>query len=266
MTALDALHRRGWVRFGHDPAVAEWARAARPVADEILADPQARETWMRCGGTWFAGVNIFPNDRYGRIPGRVPAVSGPALKEGLRSLGLDEIALDTAQISVCFQGYPKPSEEESEANYRFRKNRDAAHIDGLLRDDARRRSLGEVHGFVLGLPLSDTPEGAAPLVVWEGSHEIVRSAFRNRLGAIAPEDWSKEDLTDIYVTTRRRIFDECRRVTVHARPGEAYLIHRLALHGVAPWRSDGGAAPRIIAYFRPDPFPGSSPEWWLNRP
>jgi len=38
-----------------------------------------------------------------------------------------------------------------------------------------------------------------------------------------------------------------------AAPGQAYLLHRLALHGVAPW-ADGAEASadgRMVAYFRP---------------
>lgn len=266
MTAKDDLLTRGWTRFAHDPDLATWVEAARPVAEEILADPAAREAWLRCGGTWFAGVNIFPNDPDGAVPGRVPELRGRALAAGLSALGISGISLDTAQISVCFPGYPLPWEGESDANFRFRRDRDAAHVDGLLRDDARRRSLGEVHGFVLGLPLTDTPPAAAPLVVWEGSHEIMRAAFRERFAGIAPADWGAEDVTDCYVATRRHVFEACDRVEVHARPGEAYLIHRLALHGVAPWGQDGGEMPRMIAYFRPDPFPGSPPDWWLDLP
>jgi len=48
-------------------------------------------------------------------------------------------------------------------------------------------------------------------------------------------------------------------------PGEAYLVHRFALHGVAPWDEDAKAGPdgRMIAYFRPElPDRGL----WLNAP
>ena len=53
---------------------------------------------------------------------------------------------------------------------------------------------------------------------------------------------------------RKRIFDECERVEIIAAPGEAYIVHRLALHGVAPWRSAAVADPdgRVICYFRPE--------------
>ena len=59
---------------------------------------------------------------------------------------------------------------------------------------------------------------------------------------------------------------QCRRVPVTARPGEAYLVHRLCLHGVAPWAEDAGEEVRAIAYFRPDPRPGEAPDWWLTEP
>ena len=58
------------------------------------------------------------------------------------------------------------------------------------------------------------------------------------------------------------MFETCRRVTVPAQPGEAYLVHRLALHGVAPWE-DGAEAPeegRMIVYFRPE-FPAGGRDW-----
>ena len=76
-----------------------------------------------------------------------------------------------------------------------------------------------------------------------------------------------EDVTDAYTAARRKVFGTCRRVTVAARPGESYLAHRLCLHGVAPWAENAGReGMRAIAYFRPDPFPGASAEWWLARP
>jgi hypothetical protein len=40
---------------------------------------------------------------------------------------------------------------------------------------------------------------------------------------------------------------------VLAEPGECYVLHRLALHGIAPW-GEGAVAPtagRMVAYFRP---------------
>lgn len=260
----DHFLAKGWVRFEHHADVANWATAVGPVADRITADPEHRSNWLRCGGTWFAGVNVLPNNAAGGLPDHgVPPLSGPAVDFIKGSLGLREIAWDAAQVSVCYPGYPQPWGGESEAAFRFRRDRDAAHVDGLLpKGSERRRYLGEVHGFVLGLPLSETPADAAPLVVWEGSHEIIRLALQDRLGSMPQDTWCDEDITDAYTSARRAVFESCKRVPIHARPGEAYLIHRLALHGVAPWGEDGGANPRTIAYFRPDA--AMSPGDWLN--
>ncbi|HEX7081590.1 MAG TPA: hypothetical protein VF329_11300 [Gammaproteobacteria bacterium] len=257
--------RGGWVRFPHAPEVADWAARARPVAEACVADPEQRARWLRCGGTWFVGVNVFPNDAAGAVPeAGVPPLAGPPVEFIAEALKL-AVGWDRGQISACFPGYPRPSAGESAAAFRFRRDRDAAHVDGLQRFESRRRRLGELQGFILGVPLTDAPAGAAPLVVWEGSHEVMRRALRARLADVPTERWRDEDLTDAYVAARRECFETCRRVPLHARPGESYLIHRLALHGVAPW-SAAPAGERLIAYFRPNPFPDAAPDWWLDRP
>ncbi|HEX6996854.1 MAG TPA: hypothetical protein VF322_01845 [Gammaproteobacteria bacterium] len=264
---MDAEHffRAGWVRFPYDPAVADWAARARPVAHACLADPEHRARWLRCDGTWFSGVKVFPNDASGAVPdAEVPPLAGAPVRFIADALGLAGFAWDEGQVSACFPGYPRPSPGESSAAFRFRRDRDGAHVDGLRRFDGRRRRLGEAHGFVLGVPLTDAPAEAAPLVIWEGSHEIVRRALRARLAGVPPERWADEDLTETYVAARRECFERCRRVPVHALPGESYLIHRLALHGVAPWAA-GPEGERVIVYFRPDPFPGAARSWWLER-
>ncbi len=246
------FEQRGWCRFAHDPRLAAWVAHAHKVAAEIAADSGHIAEWLRCGGTWFAGVNILPNDVAGRLPSG-PALAGEAVDFVEKRFGRPH--WDQAQISVIYPGYPKPMEGETPAAFRFRRDRDAAHVDGLLPLGAtRRRHLQEPHGFVLGLPLSSADRDASPMVVWEGSHEIMRAVFAERLQGVAPADWGGVDLTDIYQAARRRCFDSCPRVTIHAQPGEAYLIHRLALHGVAPWGADAVAPPegRMIAYFRPE--------------
>lgn len=258
--------RSGWALFPHDPAVADWAARARPVAEACLAHPGHRRRWLRCGGTWFVGASVFPNDATGAVAeAGVPPLAGPPVRFIAEALGLASLELDRAQVSACFPGYPRRSSGESESAFRFRRDRDAAHVDGLRRFEGRRRRLGERHGFILGVPLTAAPADAAPLVVWEGSHEVIRRALRRRLADVPAERWADEDLTDVYAAARRECFETCRRVALPARPGEAYLIHRLALHGVAPWTAEA-AGERIVAYFRPDPFPGASPDWWLERP
>jgi hypothetical protein len=240
--------------------------AAGPVAERIAADPEERRRWVRCGGTWFAGVNVLPNDARGAIPEEgVPPLTGSAAGLGQAAAGVAPVAWDRAQVSVCYPGYPQPWAGETPAAFGFRRNRDAAHVDGILRDADGRRRLGETHGFVLGIPLGSTHPDAAPLTVWEGSHHLVREALTERLAGIPADEWSGQDITEAYTAARRMAFERCRRVCVHVQVGAAYLVHRLAVHGVAPWTAPEGSA-RSIAYFRPDPFAGRDPDWWLAAP
>lgn len=257
---VERFFTRGWARFGPDAAVREWAAHALEAARVAVHDP-AHAHWHVCAGTWFVGVDALPNDAQGRIGGSAP-LTGPAVEFiGARIVPLPP--LHPAQLSVIWPGYPRPREGESTAAFRYRQNRDAAHLDGLKpRGPDRRRHLDERHSFILGLPLTETGPGAAPLVVWEGSHEILRAALTEALKGHDPQDWDRVDLTEPYQAARARIFETCRRVPLHARPGGACLLHRLALHGVAPWE-DGAEAPemgRMIAYFRPL-LPNDTTDW-----
>jgi hypothetical protein len=93
-------------------------------------------------------------------------------------------------------------------------------------------------------------------VVWEESHAVIRQALASVLVHHPPRDWPEIDLTEAYHEARRSVFATCRRVELHARPGEVLLLHRLVLHGMAPWAPDAQANPegRMIAYLRPE-FP-----------
>ncbi|MEM9781831.1 MAG: hypothetical protein AAF899_05090 [Pseudomonadota bacterium] len=262
----------GFLRFDHDPALADWVAALRPYARRLARDPALNAAWLRCGESWFAGVNVLQASGDGSVAeaGTGP-LPGAAMAFVRAALGLDGIALDAGQLSVCWPGYPAaPAEGESAAAFRFRRDRDAAHVDGLERDAARRRRLSETHAFILGIPLEETPRAAAPLVVWQGSHHVIRQALSARLAQVPVADWAAEDVTDAYVAARRAVFDRCRRTELHANPGECYLVHRLAVHGVAPWPQTAPGAPhgRPIVYFRPEPWPAPHPErdyaWWLR--
>lgn len=263
--SVDAFLRDGWTRFEADAPTLAWARAA---AGPALAATRAEGAEFRCDGTWFPGINILPNGADGGAPALgVPPLSGAAMAFVRSALGFADIALDRAQVSVCYPGYPRPGPEESPAAARYRRERDAAHVDGLRRVmPGRRRRLGETHGFILGLPLTETEPQAAPLVVWEGSHHLMRRAFRAVLADAPPRLWREIDVTECYHQARREAFETCPRVAVAARPGQSYLIHRLALHGVAPWAAGPDAPPRAVAYFRPEPFADLPPDWWLERP
>jgi hypothetical protein len=245
-----ALLELGWSLFPSDEAIERWTARARPLAASILGDP-AHAQWYRYGGTWFAGVNVMPNDARGSLPGGPPL--GGATIDAIRSVVPAFTAWDRGQLSVCFPGYPQPMDGESEAAFRFRVQRDAAHLDGLHHEGpAKRRFVREHHAVILGIPLDTMEEGMSPLVVWEGSHAIMQRALAAALDGVPPDRWGDVDVTAAYHAARRDAFERCRRVEVRPSPGEIYAVHRLALHGMAPWSASPNApSRRAIVYFRP---------------
>lgn len=249
---LAIFRTRGWCRFDADPVLASWVARTLPAARATIAAPENAK-WWRCGGTWFAGVNVLGNDALGAVPGG-PPLAGRAIDFIRDHLGLSGFTWDPGQVSVCTPGYPQPMPSETDAAFRYRRDKDAAHVDGLVpKGPERRRHLEEPHAFIIGIPMVEASAGSSPVVVYEGSHELVRAAFAERFAGLAPERWPDEDATEAYHAVRRRIFEACPRVEVHASPGQAYIIHRLALHGVARWAEDATAGPdgRMIVYFRP---------------
>ena len=255
---------RSWCRFGYEEHVAKWVQHARPFANKALKDAK-NSPWIRCKGTWFVGVNALPNDENATI-GTTP-LAGQALDFLNTTQGHEPITWDKAQISVCYPGYPQPNENESEAAFQFRLKRDAAHVDGLLPEGAhRRRYLREPHRFVLGIPMTPTNQAHAPPVVWEGSHHIVREYLAPCYRGVPPEQWPQVDITDAYHQARKAVFARCHRIILIAQPGETFILHRLSVHGIAPWTDtiDNGhetEAFRMICYFRPH---FESPTSWLT--
>ncbi|ASP22435.1 hypothetical protein ANTHELSMS3_03814 [Antarctobacter heliothermus] len=244
---IRALEARGWTRFDATPESLNWVRAAHGAGRKVLADPAMRAKWLQCEGTWFVGVDVMPSAPDGSIDG-VP-LAGPAI-DALSPLP----DLHRAQLSVTYPGYPRPRNGESEAGFRYRLRRDAAHVDGIVAQGAdRRRYILEPHAWILGLPLSEADPTASPLVVWEGSHKVMRAALRQALDGHPPEEWHAVDVTEVYAAARRTCFETCPRVTLPAAPGEAILLHRQTLHGIAPWQEGAKAPPegRMMAYFRP---------------
>lgn len=241
---------KGWRRFSYDPAIAAWAQAALRQAKAVVAQPEMRKKWLQCQGTWFVGVDALASDGQGALGG--VSLAGEVI-DWLSEI--DYLPFHPAQLSVIYPGYPKPRIGDTEAGFRYRKNRDAAHVDGLLAvGPERRRMLKEPNAFILGLPLNSCSPAASPMVVWEGSHLIIAEVFQKAFAGIDATSWAEVDVTAVYQAARRQVFERCKRVLVHAAPGEAYVVHRLALHGVAPWQS-GADAPeegRMIAYFRPE--------------
>ena len=256
---VDAFHQKGWVRFPHDPALEGWVAQVLPHARASVDDP-AHAHWHQCEGTWFIGVDALDNDAQGRVAGAAP-LSGQALEFVTRHYG--RIDLHKAQVSVIYPGYPRPRLGESDAAARYRARRDAAHVDGLKPTGPdRRRYVDEPHAWILGIPLTEASADASPMVVWEGSHKILGDAFRHALSGVAQDQLGQTDVTEIYQSARRDVFETCPRIELPARPGEAYVLHRHCLHGVAPWGDGASAGPdgRMIAYFRPE-MPGGVAQW-----
>ncbi|MFT5504869.1 MAG: hypothetical protein ACI8XC_002586 [Gammaproteobacteria bacterium] len=257
---IEQFLSNGWCLFEEDPAIIDWVKSALPVARDAVRSP-VNSKWLRCGETWFAGVNVLPNDTKAAVPAG-PELSGKAVNFVHNKLKLNQFEWDNGQISVCYPGYPRPMAQESESAFQYRRDKCAAHLDGLLPEGPdRRRHLREFHGFILAIPLVEFSLDAAPFVVWEKSHEQVRAAFRDRFKGIDPEDWGEEDVTETYHVLRRQIFEQCRSVEIAPRPGQSFLVHRLALHGVSPWRSGAvaGSDGRMICYFRPEM--GNAVDW-----
>lgn len=245
------LPETGWQVFPFDPELKAWLDHVRPYAEHAAAAPENTH-WLRHGGTWFAGVDALENDTQGRVAG------GPILNHAPYT-GSD-LALHKGQISVTYPGYPVQDPGDSDTAHRFRKIRDAAHMDGLLPEGPdRRRFIREPHAWILGLPLTPMHHGNAPLVVWDGSHRILQSALANALAPHPEHAWGDIDITEAYQTARRHCFDTCRRIEITADPGQAILLHRHLLHGVAPW-SGPPEPPRNVIYFRPL-HPGGIKAW-----
>ena len=258
----NSFFEKGWIKFNQDPLLKNWVEQSLPTVKNIILKEEHQQ-WLRCGGTWFAGVNILGNDACGCVDGG-PALGGIAIEFIRKEIYSSELTWDQGQVSICYPGYPKPMPDESSAAFNYRLKRDAAHVDGLLPEGRkRRRHLREHHGFILGIPMLECSPDASPVVVWEGSHERIRNAFKTHFSDLPPQHWGDIDVTDIYQTTRAEIFKHCRRVELFANPGEAYIIHRLSLHGVAPWGANAKAAKegRMICYFRPEI---TGPWEWLN--
>jgi hypothetical protein len=203
------LEQDGYAVFPYASEVAAWAAAAQVTGKAVLK--QGGD--FRHGRTWFVGVDALPNAPDGSVAG-VP-LAGP-----FQDHVTAPAQWHCAQLSVVFPGYPQQDQGESDAAHRYRRIRDAAHVDGLLPEGPdKRRHLREPHGFILGLPLDDV--AASPLVVWPGSHLMMREAFAAVYTGIPPAQWGDLDVTEAYQTARRKVFDSCARVEVQARPGPA---------------------------------------------
>ena len=151
------------------------------------------------------------------------------------------------QVSVTYPAYPRRDADETEAAHRYRRTPRWAPIStGFLPEGAaRRRHLREPHGWITRRrPLSEADSRCRPAGRLGGQPEIMRAAFRRAFEGIAPGHWGDLDVTDIYKAARRHCFEICPRIEIALTPGEAVLVHRLSLHGIAPWTEGQRPRPR----------------------
>lgn len=247
-----SLQQDGADLFPATPASRRWAIAARTRADAILSSPSAlQDQDLRHGKTWLVGLDALANDPAGAVDG-VP-FTGPWASHLPPAMPLHR-----AQLSVAFPGYPKQDPHQSDANHRFRVQRCAAHMDGLLPEGPNnRRYAREFHAYILGIALTDS--SGAPTVYWKGSHQILQDAFAAHCTVDTLTD---TDVTELYSETRRRVFERCECVPLPMTTGQSVLLHRFTLHGTAPWNS-ADTTPRIHAFFRPEM---RNRALWLSAP
>jgi len=249
---MGLLGSSGFVIYPHDPRVAGWSDKAAEVMRPIAQDPAVQAANLRHGNTWFVGVDALSNAPDGAIDD-VPLLG--AWRDAVPTLPLHR-----AQVSIIYPGYPKQDVGESDANHRYRSNRSAAHVDGLLPvGPQKQRFAMEYHAYILAIPLGKV--AAAPTVVWEGSQTIMQRALREAIGDADP---SHVDITDAYQAARREVFDCCPKVPLNITKGQAALLHPFLLHGTDPWDPEVGDSDghgRMTAFFRPDLGDGRA---WLG--
>lgn len=260
LSHYDDYRENGWCLFDYDDVLADWIRVTLPEARATVSDPRHQQ-WLRHDGTWFAGVNVLNNDVQGKVQnGR--RLQGSAVTFIEQQLGYGLLSLDKAQLSVCYPGYPKQGKDESIAAHGYRLRRDAAHVDGLLKHNGQRYCR-EYHDYILAIAMVEFSHDAAPFVVWRGSHEMVRQALQKELHNHPPERWADIAITQVYTDIRKQVFEQCERLELDLKPGQAFLGHRLLLHGTAPWQAKASASAdgRMICFFRPASL---SIEQWLD--
>lgn len=166
---FDIYQQKGWCVFDHDAVIEAWVSTNFDTAFKTINEPQNKE-WFRYADTWFVGVNVFHYSPQGVVNNKLP-LSGRAVGFIEQHLTHKQINLDKGQLSVCYLGYPKGSLEDAGFSYRLHK--DAAHVDGLLKEGSQNRYCREYHDYILAIPMVDISIEESPLVVWNSSHKII---------------------------------------------------------------------------------------------
>ena len=257
------FNRFGWAVLDPDKEMYEWIDQAKKISQQKLDKNYFIKKQLRCGGTWFVGANFLKNDSHGKLNG--VSLKGKAVRSIVDRYGKLFSEWDQAQVSICYRGYPQPSKSETLASFNYRKNYFGAHLDGIIPiGQPKRRYAQQYHTFIFGIPLVNFNAFAAPLVVWEGSHQIMRDAISRRLLKSSVKLWKDLDITEIYQEARKEVFLKCEQKKIVVPLGGTYILHRQVLHGVMPWGKHGRSDEkgRMIAYFRPTL---KEPQIWLNQ-
>ena len=68
---MSDYYDKGWEQFPFDINLYNWAIKGRQISTEKIHLLKEYKKELRCGGTWFPGVNFLTNDLYGNI-GNIP--------------------------------------------------------------------------------------------------------------------------------------------------------------------------------------------------
>ncbi len=255
---------KGWCFLSKDIHTCRWIDAVKERICKKFEHAEYENEDFKSGFTWFAGVNFLANGPSGGVDG-VP-FSLKLWSELSTKFGSGIKYWDAGQVSICWRGYPKKDPLETEKSFKYRLNRFASHVDGLIPlGTKKRRFVNEFHAFILGIPIVNNRLDSAPLVVWEGSHVIFRNMFGKVFLNIPETEFCDMDLTEIYQQYRRKVFLTCRPKQVVPANNQLYILDRHLLHGVTPWKLDNDLAKwhyegqfgvnplqgRIVVYFRP---------------
>ena len=268
------FNQKGWCFLDNDDQHHRWIEAAKANILYKFGKRKYTKRDFRSGNTWFIGTNFLDNGSDGNI-------NGVSMSSGLWSqisgkFGQGVEYWDPGQVSIFWQGYPKNDSRETEKAFKYRLNKYASHVDGLLPiGPKKRRFAKEYHAFILGLPVINSMAGSAPLVVWEGSHIIFRDLFRRLYNRVSETELRNLDITEMYQKCRTKVFSTCPIRKIFSDHNQPYVLDRHLLHGVVQWKTnkmhsskkcpnDGiqfdPLSGRIVIYFRPS---YKSPMDWL---
>ena len=119
----------------------------------------------------------------------------------------------------------------------------AERVSVLARVESGRTAIAKSGNEYTQVELADATADSVTLTaeygdIWHLMHDLRAMGETNALAARPRHP------------TRRKVFETCPRIELPAKPGEAYLLHRHCLHGVAPWPDKATAGPdgRPISY------------------